>query len=176
MSGRVLHLVILVLMHITKARAAVEARDNAEIFSALCELMALADGPSTLPPLAADSSAEYDKIQRLNTYTADTKWLKMFVEDANKKTYHRTKPQTISGHDDWDKYWTHWIKAVTEVHEGTNMEDIKNLKTRSMPKAQLLAFQTEVRKAAETAFQLKTTRDNLVSQINQFTEELIKKP
>nr|APD72962.1 variant surface glycoprotein 1125.67 [Trypanosoma brucei] len=155
---------ILVLLVTNKGNAAVAAGDNAATAGALCQILALAGGRSSIgqPDSAGDDA--HHEILDLNMSLAGESWRSVFEEPGKKGTYPAEKPAQYKSNTDWDAKWSEWSETAQRLKDEKTMQaklkdsklDTRTPQQMAVAKATILQLAAEQSKLAAELARLKS--------------------
>nr|AGH59848.1 variant surface glycoprotein 392 [Trypanosoma brucei] len=162
---------ILVLLVTNKGDAAVAAGDNAATAGALCEILALAGGRSSIGQPDSAGDGAHHEILDLNMSLAGESWRSVFEEPGKKGTYPTEKPAQYKSNTDWDAKWSEWSETAQRLKDEKTMQaklkdsklDTRTPQQMAVAKATILHLAAEQSKLAAELARLKSANKVLTT-------------
>nr|APD75190.1 variant surface glycoprotein 1125.5014 [Trypanosoma brucei] len=178
---RILTVVLTVRTLETASAGNIQAAKNAQVFSALCDIVATAEGGSQLPTISDTSEADYDYIQKLNMTVATESWQKMFIEQAEPLKVFDDADKANQKNKGYEKLWPTWKKAVEAVKAKQKDAEIKDSRLKDLKGAaavaarnQLILISAQAAAAMETAVSRTAQSDELTdAALNELLKEAV---
>nr|APD72918.1 variant surface glycoprotein 1125.2867 [Trypanosoma brucei] len=156
-------LLILLALSVKLAQSAddVTVGGNRQAYSALCGIVALAEGDINLPPEPAITSDDYDFVQLLNLSSSGDEWQKMFYTNDTPKKVHNTADEAGEGKKGYEEYWEDWKKAAEQLLTTPKPPRLEATGINKLTPAQRKPAHSEIAKLAGKAIQIKKQIDGL---------------
>nr|AGH59914.1 variant surface glycoprotein 741 [Trypanosoma brucei] len=156
-------LLILLALSVKLAQSAddVTVGGNRQAYSALCGIVALAEGDINVPPEPAITSDDYYFVQLLNLSSSGDEWQKMFYTNDTPKKVHNTAEAAGQGKKGYEEYWEDWKKAAEQLLTTPTPPRLEATGISKLTPAQRKLAHGEIAKLAGKAIQIKKQIDGL---------------
>nr|AGH60079.1 variant surface glycoprotein 1140 [Trypanosoma brucei]APD74125.1 variant surface glycoprotein 1125.2661 [Trypanosoma brucei] len=135
-----LYIVVLTVQTLETVSAEnIQAAENPQVFSDLCDIVATAEGGLQLPTISDTAEADCDYIQKLNMTVAKDSWQKMFIEKYEPLKVLDDTDKANQKNKGYNKLWPTWKKAVEAVKAKEEDAEIKDSRLKNLKGAVTLA-------------------------------------
>nr|APD75407.1 variant surface glycoprotein 1125.5301 [Trypanosoma brucei] len=137
--------VVLMVQTLEKVSAEnIQAAENAQVFSAMGDIVATAEGGLQLQAISYTAEADCDYIEKPNMTAVKYSWQKMFIEkDEPLKVFDNTD-KANQKNKGYEKLWPTWKKAVEAVKAKQEDAEIKDSGLKDLKGASAVAARNKL--------------------------------
>nr|APD74091.1 variant surface glycoprotein 1125.2621 [Trypanosoma brucei] len=140
---------------LTQSADDVTVGGNRQAYSAVCGIVALAEGDINVPPEPAITSDDYDFVQQLNLTSFSDEWQKMFYTNDTPKKVYNTADEAGQGKKGYEEYCADWKKAAEQLLTTPKPPRLEATGISKLTPAQRKLAHGEIAKLARKAIQIK---------------------
>ncbi|SCU71259.1 Trypanosomal VSG domain containing protein, putative [Trypanosoma equiperdum] len=148
---------------------------NANEFTHLCSLIALADALPGLPQAPPAEVAAYSELLQLNMSLSDESWQKMFSKNGDNKNWHEAKPDGLKDPGGWAEQWTDWLSALKAIKTADGGKHIQKRGFHSLLPEQRQQAAARIKTLTERAGHLMSEYKTQRQAIDAVTDESARK-
>nr|AGH59855.1 variant surface glycoprotein 470 [Trypanosoma brucei] len=148
---------------------------NANEFTHLCSLIALADALPGLPQAPPADVAAYNELLQLNMSLSDESWQSIFSKNGDNKNWHESKPDGVADPGGWANSWTVWLNALKAIKATDGEKEIRKRGFHSLLTAQRQQAAARVRTLTARAHHLMSEYKAQRAAIDAINDESARK-